>query len=263
MKQMVVGLAVSVFCLFFSGQVMAEEITIVGTGSGAAVLEAVGAAFTANNPGVTIVVPKSIGSGGGIKAVGSDKDVVGRVARGIKDKEESYGLTYLAYAKNPIVFFVNKSVGIKDLTTQQLCDIYSGKITNWKDVGGKDATIKVIRREDGDSSLEVLVELFPGFKDITLTAKSKTTLSDPETCQLTERKADTIAFGTYANARNYGVDILSIEGKVATDSDYPYVGTLALIFKEKNNTGNIKKFIEFATSPAAHPAITEAGASAL
>lgn len=260
MKKLTMCMVLLTMGLFFSGQVLAEEITIVGTGSGASVLTAVGSAFSQSNPGVSVSVPKSIGSGGGIKAVGKDENVIGRVARGIKDKEKPFGLTYLPYAKNPIVFFVNPSVGITDLTTQQVCDIYSGKIVNWKDVGGKDSKIRVIRREDGDSSLSVLLKLLPGFADITLTAKSKTTLSDPETCEIAQAKADTIAFGTYANARNYKVNILSIGGKSCTNADYDYVGTLALIFKEKNKTGNIAKFIAFATSEAAHAAIKEAGA---
>ena len=261
MKKLVMGIVVLGVIMVFSGQGMTEEITIVGTGSGSSVLKAVGKAFSQNNPGVTVGVPKSIGSGGGIKAVGSDQNVIGRVARGIKDKEKPYGLTYVPYAKNPIVFFVNKNVGITQLTNKQVCGIYSGKITNWKEVGGKDARIKVIRREDGDSSLSVLLKTFPGFADITLTPKSKTTLSDPATCELAEGKAGTIAFGTYANARNYNVDILTIEGKAATSGDYPYSGVLALIFKEKNKTGNLKKFVAFATSGAAHEAIKGAGAT--
>nr|WP_320014100.1 substrate-binding domain-containing protein [uncultured Desulfobacter sp.] len=260
MKKFALCIAVLTIGLFFSGHVLAEEISIVGTGSGSAVLKSVGSAFSQRNPGISISVPKSIGSGGGIKAVGKDENVIGRVAREIKDKEKPFGLTYLPYAKNPIVFFVNKSVGITDLTTQQVCDIYSGKIVNWKDVGGKDSKIRVIRREDGDSSIGVLLKVFPGFADITLTSKSKTTFSDPKTCELTQAKADTIAFGTYANARNYNVDILSINGTSATSADYAYVGTLALIFKEKNKTGNIAKFLDFATSDAAHAAIKEAGA---
>lgn len=260
MKKWIVFLAILTVGLFLSSQVMAEEITIVGTGSGSSVLKAIGKAFSQRNPGVAVSVPKSIGSGGGIKAVGTDRNLIGRVARGIKDKEKPYGLTYVPYAKNPIVFFVNKSVGVTELTTQQVCDIYSGKITGWKDVGGKDARIRVIRREDGDSSLEVLLKSFPGFADITLLQKAKTTYSDPSTCELAEKKANTIAFGTYANARNHNVKILSVEGKEPTGSDYPYVGTLALIYKEKNKVGNIKKFVDFATSSAAHDAIKGAGA---
>lgn len=247
-------------CLLFSGQAMAEKLTIVGTGSGSSVLIAVGKAFSTIHSDVSVNVPKSIGSGGGIKAVGTDKNVIGRVARAIKDKEKHFGLTYLPYAKNPIIFFVNKSVNVSNLSPRQVCDIYSGKITNWKAVGGADKKIRVIRREDGDSSLGVLLKAFPGFADITLTAKSKTTYSDPDTCRLASVKPDTIAFGTYANARNYNLNILTIQNKAGTDADYPYVGTLALIYKEKNKTGNVRKFLAFATSGQAHDAIKSAGA---
>ena len=259
MKKIFNFIVVLTMLFAFSGIAMAEKITIVGTGSGMAVLKAVGDAFSLDNTGVTVNVPDSIGSGGGIKAVGTDKNVIGRVARPIKDKEKHYVLSYVPFTKMPIVIYMNKSVGIKNLTTQQVCDIYSGKITNWKDVGGPDAKIRVIRREDGDSSLSVLLKTFPGFKDITLTPKSKTTYSDPDTCNAAEDTKNAVAFGTYINAKNYKVDILSINGKSPTAADYPYAGTLALIFKEKNNKGDIKNFVQFATSFAAHDAIKGAG----
>lgn len=250
----------AVICMFgFVSAALAEEITIVGTGSGTAILKAIGEAFSQQNPGITITVPKSIGSGGGIKAIGRDEYLLGRVARGIKEKEKPYGLTYVSYAKMPIVFFVNKGVNIKNLSTQQVLDIYSGKITNWKDVGGNDARIRVVTREEDDSSLGVLLELFPGFKDITITSKAKTTFSDPETEETVLKTTNVIAYGSYPNVKIIDVHALNIEGKSAADSDYPYVGTLGLIYKEENYTGNIKKFVEFATSEAAHEAITEAG----
>jgi phosphate transport system substrate-binding protein len=243
----------------FVSAALAEEITIVGTGSGTAILKAIGEAFSQQNPGITITVPESIGSGGGIKAVGRDEYLLGRVSRGIKESEKPYGLTYVSYAKMPIVFFVNKNVTAKNLSTQQVVDIYSGKITNWKDVGGNDAGIRVVTREEGDSSLEVLLELFPGFKDITITSKAKTTFSDPETEETVLKTANVIGFGSYPNAKVIDVHVLTIEGKSATDPDYPYVGTLGFVYKEENYTGNIKKFVEFAISEAAHEAITEAG----
>jgi len=245
--------------LTFASTSAAEEIIIVGTGSGMPVLKAVGEAFTENNPGIHVVVPDSIGSGGGVKTVGNDQYKIGRIAREIKDMEKHYDLSHVPIVKMPIVFFTNKSVEIKALTTKQVCDIYSGRITNWNAVGGKDAKIRVIIREDGDSSLRVLVESLPGFSDITLTPISKTTFSDPDTCKATERIKDTIAFGTYINSRNYNVNILSINVKSPTEADYPYVGFLALIFKKKNMTGNIKKFIEFATSSDAYDAIKSTG----
>ena len=259
MKKIAVLVAVLVSGLMFSRPVQAETITIVGTGSGSAILKAVGDVFSRENPGILVDVPKSIGSGGGIKAVGTEKNLIGRVARGIKEKENHYGLDYIPFVKMPIAFMVNKSVGIRELTPQQICDIYSGKVTDWADVGGKSGKIKVIRREDGDSSLGVLLKTFPGFADITLTAKSKTTYSDPKTCRFVESKADTIAFGTYANAKRHDVIVLDIAGKNPAGSDYPYIGTLAFVVKKKYKTGTVKKFVEFATSRDVHDAIKTTG----
>jgi len=53
--------------------------------------------------------------------------------------------------------------------------------------------------------------------------------------------------------------VLKIDGQSAADPDYPYVGALGFVCKEKNYIGNLKKFVEFARSEAAHEAIREAG----
>ena len=77
--------------------------------------------------------------------------------------------------------------------------------------------------------------------------------------KLAEKKADTIAFGTYGDAKNYDVTVLKIDGKHPTDTGYPYAGELALIYKEKNYSGSIKEFVSFAKSNKSHAAIKEAG----
>lgn len=239
--------------------IQAEDLTIVGTGNGMAILQVVGEAFTRMHPEITVIVPESIDSGGGIKAVGKDENVLGRVARKIKEKEEHYGLTYVPFAKIPTVFFVNTSVTIQKLSIQQVLDIYSGTITNWKDVGGNDAKIRVITREEGSSALKILKQTFPGFTDITVTDKSKITVSQAETVEAVERIKGSIAYGSLGNAQNADVTVIAIGDKTGSDSDYPYVGELALIYKEENYTGSVKKFVEFATSEAAHEAIKNAG----
>ena len=231
--------------------VLAEEINVVGTGAGAALFDALGKAFTKSNPSITIGVPKSIGSGGGMKAVGTDEALVGRVSRGINDKEKEYNLTYLPIAKIPVVFFTHKSVGIKNVSAKQICSIYAGETSNWKLVGGKDSDIRVVRREDGDSSLDVLLKSFPGFKDITITTKSKTALNDQEAVEGVLRKEGSIGFGSFDNTKSIDAITLTIDGKAPSDAAYPYFGTLALIFKEKNKAGSIAKFAEFAKSKAA------------
>lgn len=241
-----------------SAQAATENLTVVGTGDGMSILRSIGTAFSAENPDVAVSVPASIGSGGGIKAVGADKYVLGRVARGIKDKEAHLGLSYLPIARIPVVFFVNKSAGVSNLTAQQISDIYAGKITNWSEVGGNDAKIRVVRRGDGDSSLKVLKKTFPGFGDIEITKRAKEALTTQENVETVETKKGTIGFGPYADALNGNVRILMVGGVSATDAGYPSTGVLALIFKDKSKKGNVARFLEFASSAAAHGAIKDA-----
>lgn len=254
----------TIMCLVVCiSSVSAEEITIVGTGSGVSILKALGDAFHQANPDVTITLPESIGTSGGIKAVGRDEALLGRVAREIKENEKSYGLTYIAYAKCPVVFFVNKSVTVKNLSIQQILDIYSGKLTNWKEVGGTDAKIRVVRRPDGDNYHDILLKLLPGFKDITLTPNAKIAATDPEAEATIFATEGSIAYGSYSNVKNLDVTILTTENKSPAEPDFPYITVLGFVYKEKNYTGAIKRFIEFAKSEAARDIIINAGGSPL
>lgn len=262
MKRVLTGLFVLLISITLSTMALAEEITIVGTGDGVAVLKSIGDAFSKAN-GVTITVPDSIGSGGGIKAVGADEAKIARVARKLKDKEAPLGLTYTPFATIPTVFCVNSSVTVDNLTAKQVADIYAGTITDWKEVGGNSEPIRVVRREDGDSTLEVLQKTFPGFKDITITDKAKTALKTSEMVEIVTGKAGAIAFGPLDVALANNLKVLKIDGKAPTDAGYPSAVTMAFVYKEANNTGSIKQFVEFATSSAAHEAITSKGGMAL
>lgn len=258
MKRLVTSLLGLVACLALSGTAMAEEVTIVGTGDGVAVLKNIGEAFT-KAKGIQIKVPESIGSGGGIKAVGADEAKIARVARKLKEKEAALGLLYTPYATIPTVFVVHKDSPLDNLTAQQVVGIYGGTISDWKEVGGTEGTIRVVRREEDDSSLGFLKASFPGFKDLTITEKSKTVLSVPEMVEIVTGKPGTIAFGPLDVALANNLKVLKIDGKLPTDPTYPTVGTMAFVYKEANNSGAIKEFISFATSSAAHEAISSKG----
>ena len=115
----------------------AEEITIVGTGDGVAVLEAVGEVFSAQNPNVKITVPASIGSGGGIKSVGEDTFILGRVARPIKEREASFGLEYLPFAQVPVTFFVNNSLSVRPTTCAARMRVWICGSNRWASISAQ------------------------------------------------------------------------------------------------------------------------------
>ncbi len=253
------ALALVLVLSFVGTPAMAEEISIVGTGDGVMILKALKFSFEKIHPDASIQIPDSIGSSGGIKAVGEGAAILGRVARPIKEKERAYGLSYRPFALVPVVFFVNPIADIQGLSSEQVCAIYSGKVTNWKEVGGKDLPISVTRREDGDSSLEVLRNSFPGFKDLGLTSKALLATKTQEMIAAVEDHPAGIGFGPHDVAKNSRVKMLAIDGRLPTLAGYPSVNTLALIFKESGLSGNAKEFVEFATSAAAAPLLVAAG----
>jgi len=85
--------ALAVVALLGSASIAgANELSVVGTGDGIELLRALGASYSADNPQISILVPPSIGSGGGLAAVGGDKEVLARVARPLTDSERALGL---------------------------------------------------------------------------------------------------------------------------------------------------------------------------
>jgi phosphate transport system substrate-binding protein len=101
----------------------AADLSVVGTGDGIDLLRALGAAYTADYPDTNVIVPPSIGSGGGIAAVGSNKEVLARIARPLSASEKEAGLVATPVFRLPSAFFVHRSPGVTKLTSEQLANI--------------------------------------------------------------------------------------------------------------------------------------------
>ena len=235
------------------------SLEIVGTGDGIDVLQALAAEFKAQENSISIEIPPSIGSGGGIAAVGSGKAVVGRIARKLSAAEGATGIVYKPFARLPSAFFVNSSAGVTSLTTKQLLGVYSGDTTNWKEVGGSDLRIRVVRREDADSTLTGLRAAMPGWKDLVITDKSKTATTTQEAIETVREVPGTIGFGPFSRTLENGMTVLKIDGRYPNDPQYPSSVELALIYKEATVTPQARKFIEFVTTPKARGIVADMG----
>ena len=115
------------------------------------VIGALGEAFMQANPDVTFTYNPT-GSGSGIKAVQEGRCDIGLSSRALKDEEKASGLTETILAYDGIAVIVNPANKVDDLTIAQIADIYTGKITNWSEVGGEDAEIVLIGREAGSGT---------------------------------------------------------------------------------------------------------------
>ena len=84
---------------------------------------------------------------------------IGNTGRALKEKEiAKYGLQSFPFAIDGVALVVNPANKVRAITAQQARDIFAGKITNWKALGGADAPITVYTREDGSGTREVFVE---------------------------------------------------------------------------------------------------------
>ncbi len=108
--------------------------------------------------------PQFTGSSAGIEAVASGKTMIGNSSRALKEEEKSQGIVENIVAIDGIAMVVDKNNTIENLTKQQLSDIYTGKITNWKDVGGADQKIVVIGREAASGTRGAFEEIL-GIED--------------------------------------------------------------------------------------------------
>lgn len=253
------GVALAVAALSAPAAAQQSTIEVVGTGDGMDVLRALANAYNAQKKTAEIQVPPSIGSGGGIAAVGSGKSVLGRVARKLTESEVASGLIYKPIAILPSAIFINSSADVKAITAKQLADVFNGKITNWKDVGGADLRVRVVRREDADSTLTVLRSSMPGWKDLAFTDKSKMAMTTQEAIATVREVPGAIGFGPYSKDLENGLTVLHIDGHHPVDDRYPSSATLALIYSKDTVTPEAKTFVEFCETRKARDIIASLG----
>jgi phosphate transport system substrate-binding protein len=94
------------------------------------------------------------GSGAGATAVMNGSADIGMMSRDLKSSESS--LTATSIALDGVVIIIDVRAGVVDLSIEEIAGIYSGKYTNWNQLGGSDLTINPIVREEGSGTRDCL-----------------------------------------------------------------------------------------------------------
>jgi len=141
-----------------------EKLVLDGSTTVGPIAKAFAEYHMRQNPGVTVTVSES-GSGNGAKALLNGTCDIANLSRDLKEAEraamEEKGVRPVRHvvAHDALPIIVHPSNKVKALTLDQLRDIYAGKITNWKDVGGADLKIVVISRDTNSGTFETFKEL--------------------------------------------------------------------------------------------------------
>jgi phosphate transport system substrate-binding protein len=242
----------------------ANKICVSGTGDSQYLMQAIAKAFEAKYPGSQIEIPDAVGSSAGIKAVLAGNAEIARVARPLKDDEKKAGLTQQLFANTPVVFVIRPDTnGIDNITTQQVLDIYSGKIINWKQLNASEGKIYPLGREQGDSAFRILNEKMAGFADVN-NPKAKIIYLTPEVVTALQEHKQTIAYVPLSAIVNTKLKVLKIDGvepsnEKILNGEYKYLIPLGIVYKG-HPEGVVKQFIDFLYTEEAAEIIKNMGA---
>ena len=137
---------------------LSGSISMSGSTSMEKLVTALSQDYMDKNPNVTVNA-EFVGSGAGIEAVTAGTVDIGNASRALKDEEKANGVVENIVAIDGIAVVTDPANTAEDLTKEQLTKIYTGEITNWKDLGGSDSPIVVIGRESGSGTRGAFEEL--------------------------------------------------------------------------------------------------------
>lgn len=212
------------------------------------------------NPDIRITVAGG-GSGVGVQKVGEGLVQIGNTGRPLKDAEiEKYGLISFPFAIDGVAVCVNPGNAVSALTQAQLVDIFAGRITNWKEVGGVDAAISLYAREDGSGTRETFETLAIANGQTTVSAN----VVNSNGAMKTAISQDVNAIGYVGIGHlNEQVKGITLDGMVPSQENAAngtYKITRLLYMNTKGQPeGLVKDFIDYIYSPEGQKIITQSG----
>lgn len=141
-----------------AGKDLSGSISLAGSTSMEKLCEAMMEGFKEKYPNVTVTTEYT-GSGAGIESLTAGQVDIGDASRKLHDDEKANGIVDNIVAIDGIAVIVDKDNAVKDLKKDDLAKIYTGEISNWKDLGGSDESIVVIGRESGSGTRDAFEEL--------------------------------------------------------------------------------------------------------
>lgn len=227
-------------------------VVITGSTSVEKILTEMKDEFCAMYPNVSIEYTGS-GSSAGIKDTKAGTNNIGASSRELKEEEQEDALKTEVFAYDGIAVIVNPAnEAANDLTVEQLCDIYSGKITNWSEVGGADGDIFVVSREESSGTRSAFEELIGLENAGGLTSTAAVSEGNGPVQAAVAENANAIGYVSFSFIDD-SVKALTVGGVEATaelakSGEYPLSRPFLFCYYEDKVGEAGKAFLEFALS---------------
>jgi phosphate transport system substrate-binding protein len=235
----------------------AETLTIPGSGNPEYVLGELAKAFNNQQQQHRVLVPPSTGTAGALRDLASGTATIARVGRPLTDAERGRDLSVKSLGRDAVVFVGGAGVSIRSVTRAQMLDVYAGKLTNWRDLGGKPSPIRLLGRETTDASRQVLAREIKGFAELRMHEDLKLVHLDPQLIELLDRFPGSLGYLNRSAlfAAKTKLAILALETIEPTIQNlasgrYPLWLDFGLAYNAAALTDAGRAFLAFVDSPA-------------
>jgi phosphate transport system substrate-binding protein len=227
-----------------------EELIIAGSGSNIAVTRKLLTAFNEEKR-INIILPDSIGSGGGISGVANGSIDLGITSRSLTEAEKASGLKEIPYAHSGLIVAVGSDVPDDNVSYEDLVMIYQGNKNTWSN----GAPIIVFVMYEKDSTNEVLIREVPAFKEVLFDSlrnnRWKVFYNQQAQEQALARRQHSIGFINMPAAME-GIKVLNVNGikpsrENILNGSYKLYKTLNYVYREPIDP-NMRAFIDFTFS---------------
>ena len=251
--------AAVLMCTAMVGCSKSESVSTDGSTSMSKVIESLSEAF-GEETGIEVTY-NATGSGAGIEAVLAGRCDIGLSSRDLKEEEKENGLEGTILAYDGIAIIIHPDNPVADLSIETIAKIYTGEITNWKDVSGNDGEIVLIGREANSGTRD-------GFESITDTEDKckyrQECTSTGDVITAVSSNPNAIGYASLASVKD-SVKAVSVDGVTPSeatvkDGSYAVQRPFVLVTKKDSKlSGNAQKFFDYITSEAANEVISGAG----
>lgn len=241
-------------------EVEAITLSVSGSGSVTPILAAIADEFEAATQGYVLEVLPGSGTGGGVRGVIDGSLDAAAMSRPARDSEE--GVEFVQFGTSVTAIMVHPDLGITELTSEQLTDIFTGVITNWSEVDGPEQEIILYVRDPEEGNTVDIREEFIGEDDFAESAQVM--LSQTDMQNVVSSVEGAIGYGTWAAviANGAGVSSVTIDG-IGLDNAPESMTTIMGIGYLSERAGDIQPLADWLLSEDGQNTLVEVGVAPL
>jgi phosphate transport system substrate-binding protein len=236
-----------------------DRIVLDGSSGMLSLARALATAYQQHSPDPRVEIGKGLGTGARLRALAENQIQIALASHGIERADVEKGnLNVIEVAKGAIVFAVNASVSLNDITEAQVCDIYSGRIRSWQALGGPDSPIVVLTRPAAEVDPEVIRARIGCFKELKEVDTARIMARGPDIAKALADTPHAIGMTSMTVVQQSAgrVKALTLNGVAPTPENARsgrYLLTRDFLFVTKGEPGfSISNFLYFVLSPVGY-----------